>query len=345
MAGLYDGLPEPSGAGSMVAGDGLTSIENISSTVTAKKTRVRPCIATAAPIFIMDDASVHVMFAFLALPDIGSSLPVTCRVLRWLRDTWLLWQQFLAPLQRRHINVTRLSRSRLESIQELGSLTAAVGSMAEHGFRGERCGHSWRGVDGFAYNYGELPVPRVMWSLHTEGFTPWKNVCSMAVDAGFALLPPWSGARRLLLPSRIQVQLGISLWLPPQYGDPEYSFPALHLNAALDEPEKFEAIAARYPNEPPVLAAVCDAMLFRPGSSTAIGATVVEEWGFRVCFGPRGYRHPGHGETDGYFSEVNVVGRRRWRPPELCHVPDGQRPQDLALHILSRGKHCEGLLD
>lgn len=166
----------------------------------------------------------------------------------------------------------------------------------------------------------------------------------MTIDADFALLPPWNRAsQRPLLPRRLRLLVGISLWLPPEGVDAARSFPALYLNVALEQPAALRALAAQHPAAPPCVSATCQAVLFRPGEPASRG--LMEEWGLRFCFGPEGYRHPGHGETDGYAIEAFAPGRRRWRPPNLCECLDGQRPQDAGLHLLLRACRCEGLLD
>jgi len=345
MAGLYDDLPEPASSTPAAASAPNAGSAAIAQRLGALAPAPRPSASGASQLLhTLDEANFHAVLGFLPLPDVGASLPVASRLALWLRNVWLPWQQLLAPLRRQvDVHVVRLLNPRLQSMEELSVLATSIESAALSGFRGLRHSRLLGGVGGYMYFYGGLPMQRVLWSLHSEGLTPWRGVCSMAVDAHFALLPPWALAkRRTLLPERVQLLVGISLWLPPDGVDAEHSFPALYLNVALADAAAFEALAAEHPSLPPCISATCEAVLFRPGTCSA---GVMEEWNLRFCFGPEGYRHPGHGETDGYGIEAFAVGRRRWRPPNVCECLDGQRPRDAGLHLLLRGRRCDGLLD
>merc|ERR1712192_62989 len=144
---------------------------------------------------------------------------------------------------------------------------------------------------------------------------------------------------------------------PPEGVEPEHSYPVLKLCAALKGAQAFEALAAKHPSDPPCLAATCDAVIFRPCSrgsqdegldcsrDSDTSAAVLEEWSLRFCFGPRGFRHAGHGECDGYDAEFSAAGRRRWRPVELCYAratPGSRETPFAGMRLLFRGRRCEG---
>lgn len=342
MAGLYDDLPEPvlAAAPAEASGQALPLSQSFGAGLPAES---RPAPTAVSRLFTLDDASVHMTLGFLSLSDIGT-VPSVCKLLQWLRESWLQWRRFIAPLRREvHVHVARLLGAESQSIEKLISLAADIEAAAINGFR--RKGHAYLlgGVGGFSYSYGALPLQRVLWSLHSEGLTAWRGVCSMAVDGSFALLPPWGfERRRALLPEEVRLLVGISLWLPPEGAEAEHSYPLLYLNAALQEASAFEALAAQHEDNPPCVAATCEAVLFRPGGGAS---AVVEEWSLRFCFGPVGFRHQGHGDTDGYRVEAYAAGRRRWRPPDLCYAPDGELSRDAGLHLILRARRCDGLLD
>lgn len=220
-------------------------------------------------------------------------------------------------------------------------MSECLGKFAVEGFQGFRPRLPSFSPDLHALSYCELPIPRVVWSLHSEGLSRWRNTCAAVIDGEFALLPPWDRSpRKGFLPRKVRILLGVSLWLPPNEVAAEYSFPSLYLNAALLEPEKFEALAERHPSNPPCLAATCEALLLRMMPGTA---STLEEWSWRFCFGPEGYRHSGHGDLEGYRHEIGTPGQRRWRPPELCFA--GLEESAQSLRLLLRSRRCIGLLE
>ena len=227
------------------------------------------------------------------------------------------------------------------SLEELAHVSECLGKFAVEGFQGFRPRLPSFSPDLHALSYCELPIPRVVWSLHSEGLSRWRNTCAAVIDGEFALLPPWDRSpRKGFLPRKVRILLGVSLWLPPNEVAAEHSFPSLYLNAALLEPEKFEALAERHPSNPPCLAATCEALLLRMMPGTA---STLEEWSWRFCFGPEGYRHSGHGDLEGYRHEIGTPGQRRWRPPELCFA--GLEESAQSLRLLLRSRRCIGLLE
>ncbi|CAK0909885.1 unnamed protein product [Prorocentrum cordatum] len=295
--------------------------------------------------FAMDDLSVHLVWGFLPLPCVGRAVPAACRLMLWLREEWQAWQAFAQPLRRpgRTIRIARLLRAGERGVEHLAGLAAVLEEAALRGFSGAPApGGSGR----LALQYGELAVPRVQWSLHSEGLSPWRGVCSLPLDAEWAVLPPWRKAVGGGL--RASLLLGVSLWLPPEGVSVADSFPGLMLSVTLQEPELLEALAERSPSEPPCLAAACDALLVRGGGRAgAAGPPALEEWRLRFCFGPQGHRHAGHGDLEGYRAEVRQMGRKRWRPPDLCYTPSWEQPcpGDAGLRLLLRGRRCDGLLE
>eukprot|EP00401_Gymnodinium_catenatum_P052613 CAMPEP_0117540800 /NCGR_PEP_ID=MMETSP0784-20121206/43686_1 /TAXON_ID=39447 /ORGANISM="" /LENGTH=381 /DNA_ID=CAMNT_0005337467 /DNA_START=72 /DNA_END=1215 /DNA_ORIENTATION=- len=307
MAGLYDDLPEPASMGTQPDVDLVTHGAASQGAEAPRPERPRP--SGPSPIFSLDDASLHAVLGFLALPTVGRALPAVCPLLRWLREDWLSWQRFIAPLHRHKVQVTRLLRASSRGVEDLMPLAESIGAILLQGFGvGRRrrplgcwgvggglanAGFAPAAVLGQSCHYGELSMPRVLWSLHTEGFTRWRGVCALTLDARFALLPPWSFAkRRALVPPRVLLHVGISLWLPPDGIEAAHSFPGLHLNVALAEPHAFETLAGTYPEDPPCLAATCDAVLFRPSGSDA-SAAVLEDGASVSASGQRGSATPG----------------------------------------------------
>eukprot|EP00933_Yihiella_yeosuensis_P043959 TRINITY_DN3899_c0_g2_i2.p1 TRINITY_DN3899_c0_g2~~TRINITY_DN3899_c0_g2_i2.p1 ORF type:complete len:360 (-),score=59.87 TRINITY_DN3899_c0_g2_i2:206-1285(-) len=355
--GLYDDLPLPA--------DEVAPVQNKTNSCKHETLldeslllKPRPADAGDSLLFLLDDVIIHQIFEFLALPEVGTALPATCRLVRFLRVIWIAWQRFEKPLRRERVRVEHLLNVHLRSLEELSELSEAIQEVIRSSPGKHRLPSSSSDLKN--YSYFELATPRVQWSLHNEGFSNWRS-CSDKVDVSFALLPPWDRhPRRRFLPQKVRLVVGISLWLPPSGADAEHSWPALWLNCSLEQPEVFEALAERHPDNPPCLAATCEAIAFRPrfesSQKKAEGlrsaelsalphAQVLEEWSCRFCFGPTGYRHVGHGETEGFDFEVSTVGRRRWRPPDLCFARVGEQPQDQGLHLLLQTRRCIGLLE
>ena len=339
MAGLYDDLPEPQTESQVSASVdvGAKQLQENSLEIGP-----RPEDAGSSKVFTLDDVSLQHILSFLALPDVGNVLPTVCPLLLFLRSSWADWRRFSQPLRRPKIRMMQLLNIQSRSLQELAHVSESLGRFAVEGFQGFRPRLPSFAPDLHALSYCELPIPRVVWSLHNEGLSKWRGTCAAVVDAEFALLPPWDRPpRKAFLPRKLRLLLGVSLWLPPDEVAAEHSFPSLYMNAALLEPEKFEALAERHPSNPPCLAATCEALLLRmtPG---ALSSTL-EDWSWRFCFGPEGYRHAGHGDLEGYRNEIRTPGRRRWRPPELCFAAGEESAQSLRL--LVRSRRCIGLLE
>lgn len=343
MAGLYDDLPEPQ-ADNQTAGAGSdsNSFTNVQEEGLNLGLGTRPEDAGGSKVFKLDDVILQHVLSYLALPDVGNALPAVCPLLLFLRSTWTDWRRFAQPLQRSRIRLMQLLNIHSRSLVELAHVAESLGKFAAE-FQGFRPRLPSFAPDLHALSYCELPIPRVVWSLHNEGLSKWRNSCAAVVDGEFALLPPWDRApRKAFLPRKVRILLGVSLWLPPTEVDAEHSFPSLYLNAALLEPEKFEALAERHPSNPPCLAATCESLLLRmPTDST--GSTL-EDWSWRFSFGPEGYRHPGHGDLEGYRHEIQTPGRRRWRPPELCFAA-AREENAQSLRLLLRSRRCIGLLE
>ena len=340
MAGLYDDLPEPQSEKLPTAGQLESQKLQIESE--AWDVGLRPEDPGNSKFFTLDDVSLQQVFSFLALPEIGRVLPAVCPLLRFLRSAWADWRGFAQPLQQSRIRVMQLLHVQSRSLCELAQEAQLLGKFAAEGFQGFRPRLPSFAPDLHDLCYCELPIPRVVWSLHNVGLSKWRSACAAVVDVSFALLPPWDRApRRQLLPRRVQLLLGVSLWLPPNEVAAEHSFPSLYMNVALLEPEAFEALADRYPDNPPCLAATCEALLLRmvPNNSSSL-----EDWSWRFCFGHLGYRHSGHGEMEGYRHEIQTPGRRRWRPPELCFTREDERSAQ-SLRVLLRSRRCLGLLE
>ena len=339
MAGLYDDLPEPQ-AESQTA---LSFGNNCSETQKDDFESLGPRPdAGSSHVFKLDDVILQHMFSYLALPDVGNVLPAVCPLLLYLRSSWSDWRRFAQPLilSRPRIQLTQLLNIHSRSLEELSHVSESLGKFAVEAFQGFRRLPSFA-PDLHALSYCELPIPRVVWSLHNEGLSRWRNACAAVVDGTFALLPPWDRVpRKAFLPKKVRILVGVSLWLPPNEVAAEHSFPSLYLNAILLEPEKFEALAERHPSNPPCLAATCEALLLRMMPGTA---STLEDWSWRFCFGPEGFRHAGHGDLEGYRHEIQTPGQRRWRPPELCFAAKEENAQSLRL--LLRSRRCIGLLD
>ncbi|CAE7683017.1 alkbh5, partial [Symbiodinium sp. CCMP2456] len=300
----------------------------------------RPENVGSSKLFSLHEYTLQHTFGFLALPDIGNSLASVCRFLHWLRGDWPPWQRFAKALRKPRIRLSQLPSLQSLCLQELGDLAEAL----------QRASKSFKGTnlippDPHTFSYSELPLPRVVWSLHSEGYSKWRRVCSSLVDAEFAILPPWDRApRRSFLPRKVQLHLGVSLYLPPEHVGAEDSFPLLCMKMALAEPQRFEAVAERHPQQPPCLAAKCDALLLRLPS---LGReATLEEWSCKeFCFGQEGYRHSGHGDLEGYRHEITARGKKRWRPPELCFARAGEERSSASLHLFLRSRRCLGLLE
>eukprot|EP00930_Biecheleria_cincta_P045277 TRINITY_DN31209_c0_g1_i1.p1 TRINITY_DN31209_c0_g1~~TRINITY_DN31209_c0_g1_i1.p1 ORF type:complete len:354 (-),score=33.64 TRINITY_DN31209_c0_g1_i1:135-1196(-) len=349
MAGLYDDLPEPaSHTNAQVICTG-TQFENECRDQAHVTAQIRPD-AGKSRFLTTDDATIHHVLSFLPLTDVGTAWPSCCRLMQYLREDWQDWRHFVRPLRDRiRIKVIQILQVQSRSIGELGKLSATLENVALEGFPGCKPRQPSSANDRDMHSYFELPTPRVVWSLQSEGITSWRGVCSLAIDAGYALLPPWDrGARRLHLPKKIQLLIGVSLWLPPVGADLEHSFPGLYMNVALALPEIFERLADRFPDSPPCLAANCAALIVKPQDASSsletTGMPTLEDWTWRFCFGPEGYRHMGHGDTEGYRREITVAGRRRWRPPELCFARAGENRQ-ASFCVLLRTRRSVGLLD
>eukprot|EP00928_Gymnodinium_smaydae_P044207 TRINITY_DN29507_c0_g2_i1.p1 TRINITY_DN29507_c0_g2~~TRINITY_DN29507_c0_g2_i1.p1 ORF type:complete len:364 (+),score=37.55 TRINITY_DN29507_c0_g2_i1:192-1283(+) len=363
MAGLYDDLPDPCSLefGTTTVATAAVEASNVQEMV---KLKVRPHAPDSSRLLCLDDVSFCLVLSFLSLPDVGTNLPAACPVLSWLRDEWLVWSRFVAPLRRGGVHVVRVRCIEQRSLDALAMLACSIEqalkqAIVEADSRRRRPLGCWGmpiplggladadivRVPGQVISYGELPMPRVLWSLHNEGFTPWKGVCSLKLDACFSLLPPWNQTRRNdMLLSNVKFEVGISLWTPPENADTAQSFPGLHLKVRLVDAAVLEAVALQHLDNPPCLAATCDALLFRPGDVNK-QVTILEYWSLRFCFGPTGYRHAGHGETDGYQMEVSVAGRKRYRPPDICYTRVGEQLRGEGLHLLVGWRRCDGLLD
>ncbi|CAJ1361308.1 unnamed protein product [Effrenium voratum] len=340
MAGLYDDLPEPQSDNAQQL---LVESEQRRHSDDAFDVGPRPEDAGASRLFALDDVTLQQIWGFLALPDVGNSLPAVCPLLKFLRGAWAVWQRFAAPLCRTRIQIMQLLHVHSRSLPELALLSESLGEAVD-GFQGFRPRLPSFAPDLHALSYCELPIPRVVWSLHNEGLSKWRTACASVVNAEFALLPPWDRPpRRNFLPRKVHLLLGVSLWLPPQQVEAEHSFPVLYMNVALLEPAVFESLAERHPGGPPCLAATCEALLLRldPGLRSS---ALEDDWSWRFCFGPEGYRHTGHGETEGYRCEVQSAGRRRWRPPELCFARVEEKAAQ-SLRVLLRCRRCVGLLE
>lgn len=340
MAGLYDDLPEPQS-------------EQASGQVTSEKTEAhleydwkdvpRPKDPGNAKLFALDDVSLEHVLSFLSLLDLGNVLPAVCPLLLFLRGVWPEWRRFVQPLRRAGVETIQLLQVDTRSLAELCHLSECLNHFAAEGFRGFKPRLPSFAPDRHALSYRELPIPRVVWSLHSEGLSRWRRTCACVLEVSSALLPPWDRTpKRQLLPRKVRLLLGVSLWLPPNEVAAEHSFPSLYLNAALMDPEIFEALADRFPENPPCLAATCEALLLRMWADTS---STLEDWSWRVCFGLLGYRHPGHGDMEGYRQEIQTPGRKRWRPPELCFAREEDRLAVSSLRILLRTRRCLGLLE
>ncbi|CAE7041950.1 alkbh5, partial [Symbiodinium sp. CCMP2592] len=293
----------------------------------------------SSKLFSLHASTLLHALEFLALPEIGHSLASVCRFLQGLRGSWPPWKRFAEALRPTRIRLPSLHSRRLE---ELGDLAEDL-QRATKSFKGNQT----IPPDPHTFSYSELPLPRVVWSLHSEGLSQWRRVCSSLVDAEFAILPPWDRApRRSFLPRKVQMHLGVSLWLPPEeVGDPRDSFPMLKLRMALAEPQHFEALAERHPQQPPCISAKCDAVLLRLPS---LGReATLEEWNCQAfCFGQAGYHHSGYGALDGYRYETATRAKKRWRPPDLCFARAGEERSSASLHLLLRSRRCfEGLFE
>lgn len=371
MAGLYDDLPEPSFVALVPPAEAeAAAIEEFVATLpSAQRPPLPPCSARS-PLFTLDDATFHGgLLACLSVVEVGASLPRVCRALRWLRDSWASWRRAVEPLGGSMgaacggrdpgpaVLVARLNNAASCSVERLARLSKTIGAAAAHGFGdfGRRRHARLLGGGGeHRYVYGGLPLQRVIWSLHSEGFTEWRGACSMTMDASFCVLPPWcSPSRRRLLPETVQVVVGISLWLPPHDASADESYPLLCLNAALEDPDSLLEVAERSTENPPCVALNVEAVLIRPpaaGGSSAAGTQAspdgcefCEEWSLRAFFGPHGFRHSGLGHSEGYAVEAYAPGHRRWVPADPCFARDGEA--DTELHLLLRCTRCEGLLD